>query len=172
MGERPQLRAILRTLSHDAKQPASLPVQVRTPDDKVFDYTLRPGMLQTRGGGQVPGFQTEVEPNVPGVFRAKATATVDGVALEGEARFVVTQPATEITGKPTDRTVLTRIAESSGGRFYPMADWEKWRRDLHYNEQHFSRVELRDLWNNPWLLGFLLLMLAADWTTRKFWNLP
>ena len=172
MGERPQIRAILRTLSHDAKQPASLPVQVRTPDDKVFDYTLRPGMLQTRGGNQVAGYQTEVEPNIPGVFRVKATATVDGVAVEGETRFVVVQPATEITGKPIDAEALTRIAEASGGRFYPMDQWENWRRDLHYQEQHFSRVELRDLWNNPWLVGFLLVMLAADWTTRKFWNLP
>ena len=169
MGERPQLCAILRT---SAKQPASLPVQVRTPDDKVFDYTLRPGMLQTRSGTKVPGYRTEVEPNVPGVFRAKATATVGGVAIEGDARFIVTQPATEITGKPIDRTALTRIAESSGGRFYRMEEWQAWRRDLHYNEQHFSRVEMLDLWNNPWLLGFLLVMLAADWTTRKFWNLP
>ena len=97
---------------------------------------------------------------------------MDGVAIEGETRFVVTQPATEITGKPIDREALTRIAEASSGRFYPLGQWENWRRDLHYNEQHFSRVELLDLWNNPWLLGFLLLMLAADWTTRKFWNLP
>ena len=172
MGERPQIRAILRTLSRDAKQPATLPLQVRTPDDKVFDYTLRPGMLQTRGGNQVAGYQTQVEPNVPGVFRVKATATFDGVAVEGETRFVVAQPATEITGKPIDTEALTRLAETSGGRFYAMDQWENWRRDLHYQEQHFSRVELRDLWNNPWLVGFLLLMLAADWTARKYWNLP
>ena len=97
---------------------------------------------------------------------------MDGVAIEGETRFVVAAPVTEITGKPMDRETLRRIAETSGGRYYPLGQWDRWRGDLHYHEQHFSRVELLDLWNNPWLLGFLLAALAADWTVRKFWNLP
>jgi len=172
MGEHPQICAILRTLSPDAKQPASLPLEIRTPDDKVFQYTLHPGTLQTNRGNQVSGYRVEVEPNVAGVFRAKSSTTIAGTTIEGETRFVVSQRGGEITGKPVDRQLLTRIAESSGGRFYRLSQWENWRGDLHVHEQHFSRVELLDLWNNPYLLGFLLVMLAADWTTRKFWNLP
>lgn len=172
LGEHPQVCAILRTLSPGSKQPASLPLEVRTPDDKVFQYTLHPGTLQSRRGNQVSGYSVDVEPNVAGVFRAKSSTIVNGAAVEGETRFVVSQRGGEITGKPIDRQLLAHIAESSGGRFYRMDQWENWPRDLHVHEQHSSRVELLDLWNNPYLLGFLLLMLAADWTTRKFWNLP
>ncbi|MCX6967825.1 MAG: hypothetical protein NTZ46_08630, partial [Verrucomicrobia bacterium] len=171
-GEQPEIRAILRTASPEAKSPATLPLQVRTPDDKTFEYTLRPAQLMGRDGKKVAGYRVAVEPNVPGVFRAKATASVNGATVEGETRFIVTQPATELTGKPIDRTALRRIAHSNGGEYYPMGQWNNWRRDLHITEQHTSRIELLDLWNHPLLLGLLLMMLAADWATRKFWNLP
>ena len=94
------------------------------------------------------------------------------MSIEGETRFVVTQPATELTGKPIDRTALRRIARSNGGAYYSADQWDNWRRDLHITEQHTSRIELIDRWNQPLLVAFLLLMLAAEWATRKFWNLP
>lgn len=171
-GEAPEVRAILRTASAAAKAPETLALQVRTPDEKVLEYTLRAAQLTGRDGRKVAGYRVTVEPNVAGVFRAKASASVNGATLEGETRFVVTQPATELTGKPIDRNVLKRIAQAAGGQYYPLGQWDNWRRDLHVTEQHSSKLELRDQWNHPLLLGFLLLMLAADWATRKFWNLP
>lgn len=169
-GEQPEIQAILRTVQADAKLPATIALQVRTPDEKVFDYTLRPAQLTGRDGKKVSGYRVAVEPNAPGVFRAKATGSINGATVEGETRFVVVQPATERTGKPIDRTVLRRIA--TGGGYYPLGQWDHWRGDLHITEQHTSKIELTDLWNHPLLLGFILLMLAADWATRKFWNLP
>ena len=171
-GEHPQIRAILRTLTPNAKQPATLPLQVRTPDEKVFEYTLRSATLQTRDGKQVAGYRADVEPNVPGAFRAKSTASIDGAAVEGETRFIVAPPVTEITGKPINRDLLKQVAETHGGRFYALDQWNNWPQDLHFKEQHFSKVELIDLWNDPFLLGLILLMLAGDWTLRKYWNLP
>lgn len=172
LGERPEIRAIVRTPTPDAKLPGTLPLQIRTPDDKVFDYTLKPATLQTRAGKTVNGYRVEIDPNVPGVFRAKSAIKLDGADVEGETRFLVNRPATEITGKPIDRDLLKRIAETTGGKFYPMENWDGWRKDLHYQEQHFSRMQLVDLWNHPLLLGFLMLLLVADWITRKIWNLP
>ena len=171
-GEAPEMRAIVRTTSPDAQVPASLPLQIRTPDDKTFEYTLRPAQLTGRDGKKVAGYRVTVEPNVPGVFRAKATALINGATVEGETRFIVTQPATELTGKPIDRATLRRIAKAHGGEYYAIGQWGDWRRDLHFTEQHTSRIEMLDLWNHPLLLGLLLAMLAADWAARKFWNLP
>jgi uncharacterized membrane protein len=169
-GETPEVRAILRTAN--AKAPETLALQIRTPDEKTLEYTLRPAQLTGRDGRKVAGYRVTVEPNVAGVFRAKASASVNGATMEGETRFVVTAPATELTGKPIDRNVLKRIAQTGGGHYYPLNQWDNWRRDLHVTEQHTSKLELRDQWNHPLLVGFLLLMLAADWATRKFWNLP
>jgi hypothetical protein len=172
LGERPEIRAVVRMPSPEMKQPATLPLQIRTPDDKVFEYTMRPAKLRTGGGGEALGYQVEVEPNMAGVFRATATAAAGSAKIIGETRFVVSRPVTELTGKPVNRDLLKRFAEASHGKFYSVDEWNGWRKDLHFNEQHFSRVQLLDLWNNPLLLGFLMLVLTLDWILRKKWNLP
>lgn len=171
-GEQPEVRALLRTVDPNAVAPASIPLKLRTPDEKTFEYTLRPAQWTGRDGKKVSGYRAAVEPNIPGLFRAEAATAVQGVAVTGETRFLVTQPPTEQTGKPIDRAALRRIAQAHGGAYYPLGAWENWRRDLHVAEQHTSKIELTDLWTNPLLEAALLLLLAAEWTTRKFWNLP
>jgi uncharacterized membrane protein len=172
LGEHPEVRAIVRTAASGAALPATLPLRLRTPDEQVFDYVLKPAVLQTPGGKPVNGYRAEIEPNLPGVFLAQSSVTLDGVEAAGETRFVVNRPATEITGKPINRELLKRISSATGGRFYAMEDWDAWRRDLHFKQQQFSRVELQDLWNHPMLLGLLLLLLGAEWIVRKYWSLP
>ena len=172
LGERPEVRAIVRSPVSGAPLPATLPLRVQTPDDKVFDYVLKAATLQTPGGKPVSGYRAEVEPNMPGVFVAQSSVTLDGAEATNETRFVVNRPPTEITGKPINRDLLQRIAEATGGRFYKIEDWDAWPRDLHFKQQQFSRVRLEDLWNNPALLGLLLLLVTAEWIVRKSWNLP
>ena len=172
LGERPEVRAIVRTPVSGAPLPATLPLRIRTPDDKVFDYVLKAATLQTPGGKPVNGYRAEVDPNMPGVFLAQSSVTLDGTEASNETRFVVSRPPTEITGKPANRALLQQIAESTGGKFLAMEDWDAWARDLHFKQQQFSRVRLEDLWNNPLLLGFLLLLIVAEWVIRKSWNLP
>ena len=172
LGERPEVRAIVRTPVSGAQLPATLPLRIRTPDDKVFDYVLKAATLQTPGGKPVSGYRAEVDPNMPGVFLAQSSVTLDGSEATSETRFVVNRPPTEITGKPLNRDLLRHIADATGGRFYSMEDWDAWPRDLHFKQQQFSRVQLEDLWNNPLLLGSLLLLITAEWVVRKSWNLP
>jgi len=172
LGERPEVRAIVRTPVSGAPLPATLPLRIRTPDDKAFDYVLKAATLQTPGGKPVNGYRVEVDPNMPGVFLAQSSVTLDGTEASNETRFVVNRPPTEITGKPINRDLLQQIAVSSGGKFLAMEDWNTWPANLHFKQQQFSRVRLEDLWNNPLLLGFLLLLIAIEWVVRKSWNLP
>ena len=171
-GEQPEIRAILRTRTPGGSAPATLPLQVSTPDGKTFEYTLRAAQFTGRDGNKVNGYRVAVEPNVPGVFRAKSAAMVNGAVLEGETRFVVSQPATELTGKPIDRAVLRRVAQANGGKYYSIGEWDRWRGDLHLTETHTTKIELTDRWNHPLILALFVLLLAADWAARKAWNLP
>ena len=172
LGEHPEVRAIVRTPVSGVPLPASLPLRIRTPDEKVFDYVLKAATLQTPGGKAVSGYRAEVDPNVPGVFVAQSSVQLDGSEAAGETRFVVNRPATETTGKPINRELLQRLAAASGGKMYSMEDWDAWPANLHFKQQQFSRVQLQDLWNHPVILGLILCLLAAEWVTRKFWNLP
>lgn len=171
-GDRPEIRAILQSRTPGSAGPATLPLEVRTPDGKTFQYTLKAAQFTGRDGKKVNGYRAAVEPNVSGVFRAKSTATLNGAKLESETRFAVEEPPTELTGKPIDRPALRKLAEGNGGKYYSIDQWTRWRHDLHVTETHTSKIELTDRWNHPLLLALLLLLLAADWTARKCWNLP
>ena len=170
LGEKPEVRAVVK--SADGHQPASLPLRLKTPDDKTFEYTMKPAVLQSRDGKSVRGFVAAVEPNVTGIFRAETDAVIGGGKTDGRSRFVVTRPATEMTGKPINRDLLEKVAAASKGRYYALGEWNGWRKDLHVEEQHFSHVELADLWNRPWVLAILMSALAAEWIVRKIWHLP
>lgn len=172
LGERPEIRAIVRLVG-GGTPPTSLPIDVKTPDGKVFKYILKPARLPTSGGGQIDGYRADVEPNVPGVFAATSNVEFNGAKLEGEVRFVVTKPVTELTSKPIDRELLKRIAGASGGKYYKLTDTAApWTADLHFKQQQFSRMQLSDLWNQPAVLIVLISLLAGDWILRKVWNLP
>jgi hypothetical protein len=170
LGEKLEVRAIVQTTG--SAPPASLPLRLHTPDDRTLDYTLKPGVFPSRDGRSVHGYATAVEPNVAGIFLAEASANLGGGRVTGEVRFVVTRPATEMTGQPINRDFLQKLASASRGRYYALADWSVWTRDLHVQEQHSTHLELNDLWNRPELLGLLMALLAADWILRKIWHLP
>ncbi len=172
MGERPELRAIVTLVDDKAKAPASLSVKIKTPDGKSFDYTMKSALLPAAGGRQVPGYRVEVEPNVPGVFAAHSVVEIAGTKIEGDTRFVVAKPATELTSKPIDREFLKQIATQTGGRYFAMTEWDQWPGSIHYKEQQFSRMQIADLWNNPLVLILFLAALSGDWILRKRWNLP
>src|SRR5205823_4042411 len=168
--EKPEIRAIVRT--DNAKPPATIPLQLRTPDGKVFDYVMHSAMLQSRDRKPVSGYSVQIEPNVDGMFRAISSVNLGGIKVEGEMHFIVTRPVTEFTGKPINRELLQQISAATNGKFYKLGEWDNWRKDLNVAEQHFSRVELTDLWNNPILIALVMALLTAEWITRKRWNLP
>jgi uncharacterized membrane protein len=172
LSERPEVRAIVRMSDPGAKPPATVALTVKTPDDKTFEFTMKPAMLPSPSGPPVAGYRVELEPNVPGIFAAKAQVQAGTEKLEGETRFVVQKPVTERTGKPIDREMLQRIAAQTKGQYYVLADLDKWPEAIRFPEQQFVRETQRTLWNEPWVLLVLLGLLAGDWVLRKKWNLP
>ena len=169
-GEKPEVRAIVQ--STNGSLPATLPLRLHTPDDRTLEYTLKPGVFQSRDGRSVHGYVAVVEPNVTGIFRAETSANLGGGKVNGEVRFVVTRPATEVTGKPINRDFLEKLASATKGKYYGLGDWNNWPKDLHVEEQHSTRLELTGLWNHPILLGLIMCLLSAEWITRKIWHLP
>ena len=172
IGEQPAVRAILQTGADGAKAPATLPLSLRTPDGKVFEYTMKPGEWTDSGGKTVSGFVVPVEPHMAGMFTAQSRWSNGKLKLEGETRFVVDQPMSERTGKPIDRILLQNLAEQSGGRLVRWEEREDWQKWVHYKEQQIAKVRLEEIWNHPVLLVLLLLALAGDWILRKRWSLP
>jgi uncharacterized membrane protein len=171
LGEQPEVRAVLELGSEEGKPPATLPLSVRTPDGKVFEYKMKQGQFPA-GGKMINGYVAAVEPNVAGMFTARSRWESGKIKLEAETRFSVNKPATEKTGRPIDRELLERVAQQTGGRFFKWEEREEWPKFVHAKEQQIARVRLQELWNHPLLLLLLVGFLAADWGLRKRWNLP
>ena len=113
-----------------------------------------------------------VEANAPGLFSAHSEFRLKGEELSASTRYLVDAPVPEFTGRQIDRDILQRIAASTGGRFYTLENRDAWLGNLHVPEEHYSRVRLLDLWNNPLIVGSIMLLLVAEWVIRKLWNLP
>jgi hypothetical protein len=172
MGERPEVRAVFDPGSAGGKMPATLPLKVKTPDGKEFDYAMKPGNFVASSGKSVSGYTVKVDPNVPGIFLAQSTVGAGRDKLEAESRFSVSEPLPEKAGKAIDRVFLGKVAEQTGGRFFGVDQADSWGEHVIGKEQQVSRVRLLDLWNHPVLLSALLALLATDWVMRKRWNLP
>ena len=52
--------------------------------------------------------------------------------------------------------LLRRVAEETGGRFYPLADVARLSEDVRYSGSGITRVESYDLWDMP--IVFLLIV--------------
>lgn len=132
--------------------------------------------------GQTSDRQMEWDIEEDGVFRARFTAGVEGVhrvtidststsgsgmeeALQGA--FVVTPSRREFVDPALDRHVLSRLAESGGGRYYDLADHARIVQDIEYTPSALTERAREDLWDQPVLLLLLVALLSTDWVLRR-----
>jgi hypothetical protein len=67
--------------------------------------------------------------------------------------------------------LLKRIAQETGGRFYPADGASSLPEDLKYSGRGVTAVEERELWHMPILLLSLVTVLCAEWGLRRYWRL-
>ena len=64
-------------------------------------------------------------------------------------------------------SLLKRISEETGGRFFASADAAKLPEAISYTGRGVTVIEERDLWDMPILLMLLLGLIAAEWGYRR-----
>jgi hypothetical protein len=67
--------------------------------------------------------------------------------------------------------LLRRIAEESGGRYYPLAEAARLADDVSYTESGITVRETRDLWDMPIVFLILIGLLGTEWAVRRWWGL-
>lgn len=119
-----------------------------------------------------------------GVYRAEFVASQEGVydllvdvaSAAGEGReqnsekrasLVVTPSLREYRDAALDEGVLQRLAATTGGSYAPLAEADALVSKIRNTPNAYSKEVITDLWNNPWLLGLLILLLCVDWTLRR-----
>jgi uncharacterized membrane protein len=62
---------------------------------------------------------------------------------------------------------LRRIADETGGRFYPAASVAAMPEDVKYSGRGVTTTEERDLWHMPIVLGLIVVLMCAEWGYRR-----
>jgi uncharacterized membrane protein len=63
--------------------------------------------------------------------------------------------------------LLRRIADETGGRYYPLADANRLVDDVTYTESGVTQRDARDLWDAPVVFLALVLLLGLEWAWRR-----
>jgi len=109
---------------------------------------------------QLGDYEMKVHASYAGIDLGTAAATIQAADLP-----------TEFFGAEMNETLLRRIADETGGRFYTSSTMEGLAEDAQYTASGTTVIETYELWDMPIVLIFLLGLVGAEWGLRRRWGL-
>jgi uncharacterized membrane protein len=145
---------------------AQVVAEVRSPSGKVNEVRLE--WTVTRDGEYVGTFV----PDESGTYEVRGTATrsKDGVTQDLGSSVMHTRASagdSEYFDAGMRASLLTRISEETGGRFFTPSSSSSLPEAISYSGRGVTVVEERDLWDMPALLIVLLAIIGAEWGFRR-----
>jgi hypothetical protein len=166
VGDEVRVTATVLDEQFEPDNDATLWMQTTTPLDQISDTPMEWDISED--GVYRSSFTVQEE----GVFNllvdvASAAGESTAEGSEKRAAFVVTPSLREYTNAEMDRGLLERIADASGGSFFSLNNVGNLAGTVEFTPNAYSREVQIDLWDRPWLLGLLILLLCMDWMSRR-----
>jgi hypothetical protein len=106
-----------------------------------------------------------------GVYRVDLNATLGEKQIgTSTAYFQRVDGVLEHFSPEQNVGLLTRMAEQTGGKYYPLDEASALPEQLTYSPAGVSIPEVRDLWDMPFWLLLILGLKGAEWALRKRWK--
>ena len=145
---------------------AQVVAEIRAPSGKVSEEKLE--WTVTRDGE----YRGTFVPDEIGTYQIKTTATrfKDGVQQSLGSTTIHARASagdSEYFDAAMRTSLLTRISEETGGRFFTSATASSLPEAISYTGRGVTVIEERDLWDMPILLMILLGLIAAEWGYRR-----
>ena len=138
---------------------------IHAPDGSTHEVPVPPS-LEEDGA-----FRVEWEAEAPGVYRVEMTARRGNQELgRANAFFQRADGASEFFSAEQNSALLKRLAEQTGGEYYPIDRAEDLPEQLTYSPAGVSVPEVRDLWDLPAWFLLLFLLKGTEWALRKRWR--
>ncbi len=104
----------------------------------------------------------------PGVYQVKAAASRNGTSLGTNTMHTRASAGdSEYFDAAMRSSLLNRIAEETGGRFFNASNAGSLPEAISYSGRGVTVVEERDLWDMPIILLVILALIGADWGLRR-----
>jgi uncharacterized membrane protein len=157
------------TLSAEVNDPEFLHVNnarvtanVRAPSGQIAAVTLN---RQARREGE---YSAIFKPAEEGTYDLSAEAFVGEKPLgRGSAGFRVAESTEEFHDAALNSDLLKSLARDTGGRYYSPARVGTLPDDISYIDNGVSRIEVKPIWDMPFIFLLLAGTISAEWVVRK-----
>ena len=103
-----------------------------------------------------------------GLYRIDIESARGGDSLRADPSWVwVADQGADFVDAELRTPFLRRIAEETGGRYYPLNAIGSLPEDVVYTESGITVTEAKELWDAPLVFFLLLGLLAAEWSFRR-----
>jgi uncharacterized membrane protein len=161
-GETVHLSADISNKSFERMNNAKAVAKITGPDGVT--QTLP---LDWNGAGEGT-YQAELNAATQGVYQVDIEATQGSENLgTNHTAFQVEDRPVEFSSAALDTRLLQSIANSTGGRYYPLSKIGDLPEDAQYVDTESSIVEQKELWDVPFLFMLLCMSFGAEWFWRK-----
>jgi len=108
-------------------------------------------------------------PDETGFHGIRIEAMVGGELIGDDTTHVdVAELSTEAFAAERRTSLLERVAEETGGRWYTPLTVASLPDDLRFSEGGTTVLEVKDLWDIPLIFMFLVGLIGTEWTYRKW----
>jgi uncharacterized membrane protein len=146
---------------------AAVTVGVTGPDGTLRDLPM--GFVVDRDGEYRATFVAETD----GLYEVAVSAKRGDQAVGTDTAYVRAAPDDgEYFDAAMRATLLKRIAEDTGGRFYTAATAASLADDITYLGRGVTVVQEKDLWDMPGVLALLVGLVGGEWFLRRKVGLP
>jgi len=147
---------------NDARVQASL----TTPSGEVFDLPLQ---WDSREDGVYRGQWTTQEDGLHllQIQTEANTLSEDQGQTEDQTFFLTSTGTREYFDAVQKRDFLQKVAQETGGNYYPLEEVDKLPDEILYTESHTSVIEVLDLWDMPFNFLVLMALLVSEWMVRR-----
>jgi uncharacterized membrane protein len=114
-------------------------------------------------------YQVDFVPEEIGLYEVRVTADRDGESIGvATTYFEAAEPVEEYFGAQMRSSLLRRVADETGGRFYTPETVATLPEDVRYTESGSTVYEDKDLWDMPIVFFLLVGLIAAEWGFRRY----
>lgn len=166
VGDTVRVEAIVLDADYQPDNDATLWLQQVDPLGAITDTPMQ---WQLEEDGVYRSEFLASEEGIYGLLVDVASAAGEGRAQNTEQRasIVVTPSLREYSDAALDEGVLQRIASTTGGSYAALAQAEDLVADIRRTPNAYSKELITDLWDKPWVLALLILLLCVDWALRR-----
>jgi hypothetical protein len=152
--------------------PTQASLEIQVPDGRKIPFPMQPLPTNATAAKNGPGYTVAYKADTDGMHSAIASVTVNGRKIDSAPFSFFVKPFTpETSPGPQAFDALRALSKASGGQFCDKARINEVLSALEVKTSQEERVIYHNLYDSPFLLAALMMLLGADWILRKRRNM-